>query len=275
MATASKTTRPGAANRGTGSLRKALRLISGLAEAPQEGLRLTEIVGRTNLDPATAHRMLACLVEEGFLQKRPDKRYRLGRRIFELGLVAGHTFNERVHAHRALCRLAETVGATAVLSARSGDETVYIDRVEGPEQFAGLRAALGTRLPIGIGAGGVALLAAMAPDAADALVRANAARYRRFDPQAPNKLRRRIEEAKRQGFALTESFLNPGVGAIGVVVPEDPHSPGFALSIVTSADRLSARHDLAPELRLAALEISAAIRHAGAGPFFTRPVSAF
>jgi DNA-binding IclR family transcriptional regulator len=243
--------------RGTGSLRKALRLISGLAESQQQGLRLNEIVGRTNLDPATAHRMLACLVEEGFLQKRADKRYRLGPRIFELGLVAGHSFPERVQAQPALARLATQLGATAMLSARSRGETVYLARVDGPECFPRLRSDIGTRLPIGIGAAGVALLAAMQPDDADALLRANAAQYRRFDRQAPSLLRRRIEAAKSDGFAVTESFLHPGVVAMGVVVPGA--APEFAISIRGSAARLAGPRQLAPELRRAAAEVARAI----------------
>jgi hypothetical protein len=40
---------------GTASLRKALRLISEVAAAQEQGFRLTEIVGRSDLDPATAH----------------------------------------------------------------------------------------------------------------------------------------------------------------------------------------------------------------------------
>ncbi len=245
--------------RGTGSLRKALALLSSMACAEQEGLRLTEIVGRTGLDPATAHRMLACLVDEGFLQKRPDKRYRLGSRIFELGLVAGHIHTERVHAHRPLRRLAESIGASVVLSRRSGAETVYIDRVEGPEILSGLLAKLGTRLPIGIGAGGVALLAAMEPETADALISRNTAHYRRFDRAAPLLLRQRVEEAKTRGFAMTASFLRPDVWAMGVVVPAEHKAPSFAVSVVSGNCRPEDASRLAPELRRTAASVSRAI----------------
>ena len=259
-----------AAIKGTGSLRKALGLLSSMAAAEQDGLRLTEIVGRTSLDPATAHRMLACLVDEGFLQKRWDKRYRLGPRIFELGLAAGHIHTEHVHAHRPLRRLAEAVGATAVLSSRSGAETVYIGRVDGPEVLSGLRDTLGTRLPIGVGAGGVALLAAMEPARADALISCNTADYRRFGRATLPMLRRWIEEAKARGFAMTESFLRPGVWAMGVVVPAHDYAPDLAVSVVSAGRPPADASRLIPDLRRAAAEMSRAIIRAkhrqGAAP---------
>ena len=251
--------------RGTASLRKALRLLSELADGKQHGLRLTEIVGRTRLDPATAHRMLACLVEESFLQKQPDKRYRLGQRVFELGLLASQFFTEHVHAHESLRRLSETVGAMAMLSVRSGQETVYLDCVEGPEPFQGLRTEIGTRLPIGIGAGGVALLAEMAPDEADTLLRANAPRYRAFGRDVPRVLRPRIEQARRRGFSATRSFLRPDLRAMGVAIPAAPG--GFAIGIVGDESRLSDTEALASKLRAAADEVSAAVLVARGEPF--------
>ena len=250
--------------RGTGSLRKALRLLSELADGKRQGLRLTELVGRTRLDPATAHRMLACLVEENFLQKQPDKRYRLGRRIFELGLVAGQVFTEHIHAHESLRRLAQAVGATTMLSVRSGQETVYLDYVEGPEPFPGLRTGVGTRLPIGIGAGGVALLAEMNADEADTLLRANVPRYRAFGRDVPNLLRRRVEQARRQGFSTTRSFLRPDLRAMGVTIPGA--ADAFAIGIVGDEARLSDLENLAAKLRAAADEVSAAVLMARSEP---------
>jgi DNA-binding IclR family transcriptional regulator len=198
------------------------------------------------------------LVEERFLEKRPDKRYRLGRRIFELGLVANNIFTERTLAHEPLRRLAQSVRATVVLSARSGNETVYIDRVEGPDTVSGLLTALGTRLPIGIGAGGVAMLAAMDDTLAEAVIAENSPRYRRFGVTTVSLLRRRVTEAKEQGYALTESFYRPGFGGIGVIIPGSETRPELAISIVTSIGRLDRIEQFVRELASAASEVSAA-----------------
>lgn len=244
---------------GTGSLRKALRLVTELGVAEAEGLRLTELVGRTDIDTLTAYRMLACLVEAGFLQKLEGKRYRLGQRVFELGLVAGQHFNEPVLAKSTLRRLVDRLRATMVLNARSGGETVYVERMEGPDSFPGLRQAVGTRLPIGVGSGGVALLAAMAVKDAETLMHANERRYRTFGRNTAQVLRRHLDRARVDGFASTTSFFRADVAIIGIVVPGDACEPTFTLSIVCPASRLCESSELVSELRIAAHEVASAI----------------
>ena len=244
--------------RGTGSLSKALRLLTELGAAEPDALRLTELVGRTNIDSSTAFRMLACLVDEAFLEKLPGKRYRLGPRVFELGLVAGQHVREHLAAREPLRQLAARLGARAFLNVRSGIETVYLER-EGPEQFTGLRGAIGTRLPIGVGSGGVALLADMASLDADALIRANERRYRLFGRHTSQVLRRHVDRAKTDGYATTVSFLRADVGSLGIVVPRSAPSSAFALSIVCGVARLQDSDALVAEMRCAAADIARAM----------------
>ena len=246
--------------KGTGSLQKALRLLSNMSDAEASGLRLNEVVSRTGLDPATAHRMLACLVAEGFMEKLPEKRYRLGPRMYELGLAAAPMHTPARPSHRHLDELAKGMRVTAVLSRRSGAESVYVDRVEGCEAVPGLRSALGTRLPLGIGAGGVAILASMPTISASALIDGNTALYRRYDRAAPRLLQQRIAAAKSAGFAVTDSFLRPGIRAVGIVVPTEHRGPELAVSVVLGEAQPFDADELLPALRRAARGISRAIQ---------------
>jgi DNA-binding IclR family transcriptional regulator len=204
---------------GTGSLRRALNLLQELGAADEAGLRLTELVARTRLEPSTAHRLLSCLVEEGFLQKSACKRYRLGTRIFELGLVAAGRMDQFAAAEEPLRELAAKAGAIAVLNRRSARETIYLKRVQCAAPLLTVGGTVGLRLPIGIGAGGVALLASMDSAEAEALLHANDGLYRRYDRHAPDLLRRRLCQARQDGFAVTESFMHPGLNALGLVIP--------------------------------------------------------
>jgi DNA-binding IclR family transcriptional regulator len=85
----------------------------------------------------------------------------------------------------------------------------------------------------------------------------NSPRYRRFGQQTASLLRRRVAEAKGQGYAVTESFYRPGVGAMGMMVPGDSTRPDLAISIITSVGRLNTTELLAPELCSAASEVFA------------------
>ena len=68
---------------------KALQLLAEIGSTGPDALPLTDLVSRTETEPSTAIRLLAGLVEKGFLDKVDGKRYRLGRRVYNLGLAAG------------------------------------------------------------------------------------------------------------------------------------------------------------------------------------------
>jgi DNA-binding IclR family transcriptional regulator len=251
--------------RGTGSLTKALRLLQEIGSAGPDALRLTELVGRANIDASTAFRMLACLVDEEFVEKVEGKRYRLGRRVFELGLAAGQHFNGHAAARSTLWRLAGRLNMPVTLVMRSRVETVSVES-GGPELFPQLAAPIGSRLPIGVDSAGVALLAAMAPGDADALIRANERRYRAFGRDTARALRSHVDRAKVNGYARTISPLCADVGSVGIIVPGEAASPSFALSILCDASRLQDGCEMVPTMRAAAQDIAHAIAAAQKGP---------
>ncbi|HWK47753.1 MAG TPA: helix-turn-helix domain-containing protein [Stellaceae bacterium] len=247
--------------RGTGSLSKALRLLSEIGSAEPAALRLTELVSRTNIESSTAFRMLACLVEEDFLQKVDGKRYRLGQRVFELGLVAGQHFQHYAAARSTLSRLASQLDAPVTLDMRSGAETVHVGR-EGPEALVGPDGAIGTRLPIGVGAGGVALLAAMPPNEADRLISGNERRYRSYGRDTSRVLRLHVHRARLDGYACV---VRSDMGSIGIVIPGGAEAPRFALSTSRDAARLRGGMDFVTDIRAAAADIAAALAAARVG----------
>jgi DNA-binding IclR family transcriptional regulator len=248
----------GSTRRGTGSLGKALRLLTEIGSAEPDTLRLTELVSRTNIESSTAYRMLACLADSGFVEKVEGKRYRLGQRVFELGLAAGQHYRDHAAARPTLRRLACMLNAPVTLDMRSGIETVFIER-EGPELFGGVKAAIGMRLPIGVASGGVALLAAMHPGEADAAIRANERRYRLYGRDTSQRLRRHVDRARVDGYARTHGIMRPDIGGLGIVVPGLGGGPTFALSLLCDVDRLSDSRALAQEMDEAARQVAAAI----------------
>lgn len=240
---------------GTGSLTKALRILSEIGFAEPDALRLNEVVSRTGIEPSTAYRMLGCLTDEGFLERIDGKRYRLGRQIFELGLAAGLRYRSGAEIRPILDRLARQLDTPVLLNIRSGAETVYIER-EGPELSPGLIAAVGKRVPIGVGAGGVAILAHMAPTDVDRLIRSNERRYRDFGHNTSVVLRRLVNRARTDGFAHNVSFQRPDIGSIGVVVPNPSGTPNLSISILLHVARLNDAPMLAHELGSTAHQLS-------------------
>ena len=241
--------------RGTQSLGRALRLIDEVARSEERGLRLTDLVARVAVDSSTAHRILSTLVAENVLVKGADRRYALGRRVYELGLVASRLHDEHAVAEHTLRRLAERLDVTVFLSAGSAGDTVCVARLNPAHPAEDLRTTVGTRRPLGIGAGGMAMLAAMPEQEAAAVVRANEARYRAFGRHTSALLRRRLADARVDGFARTDSYFRSGITGLGLMVPTAASGPPLALSVVAETRRLPPRaNDLLAEMRSAAAE---------------------
>ena len=160
---------------GKQSIERAACVMRVIASRNATGLRLVDISRHAKLERPTAHRILRCLIAEGMVRQDPETRhYFLGHLIFELGLAASSNFNLRDICHPSLVRLAEKTGDTVFLTIRSGYDTVCIDRKEGSFPIRTLTLDVGTRRPLGVGAGGLALLMSLPDQTVDEVISANA-----------------------------------------------------------------------------------------------------
>lgn len=87
-------------NNGESVLSRALRIFE--AFTPDDPtLRVSDIAARTGLHLATASRMVAELVGLGLLAREPDRRIRIGVRLWELALGFGFGIHQCVGQHVA------------------------------------------------------------------------------------------------------------------------------------------------------------------------------
>ncbi|MDR6989201.1 DNA-binding IclR family transcriptional regulator [Paenarthrobacter nitroguajacolicus] len=119
-----------------------------------------EIVERTGLTRSTVHRLLTTLQELGYLDRdESTTRWYLGPELHILGTVAAQRYAVSSVARRIVAELAASTGETALLSMRRADEVVYLVRTEGNFPLRSSVLQEGVRLPLGVSAGGLALLA--------------------------------------------------------------------------------------------------------------------
>ena len=77
--------------------------------------------------------LLACLVEEGFLERAaPSKLYRLGMEAMQLGLMSAGMAPVVDRFRPVMQRVARQSGDTVFLIVRSGDHALCLHREEGP-----------------------------------------------------------------------------------------------------------------------------------------------
>lgn len=251
------------ANAALGSIEKACRILKAMTD-PRHS-RLTDIAAYCGMEKSTAMRVLDALIREDMVRRDPvSKRYVFGPEMGRIGACAQERFDWPALAHDSLVRLADKFEDTALLSVLSGVETVCVDVQLGSYPLQANYQQRGSRRTLGVGAGGVALLAAMSDaerEAAQSQIRPRLDHFPALNAQA---LDERIGAAQRDGYSMLLDAVVPNIGGVAVVV-NDRGRPVAALSVTALTERITSREkELAAALRREAgmieAELAAAAR---------------
>jgi DNA-binding IclR family transcriptional regulator len=159
---------------GTQSAAKALALLRHVGACHPDGIRLTDLMALSGQNRSTAHRLLACLLEQDYVERAaPGKTYRLGLASLEMGLVSADMAPVVERFRPLMQRAARQSGDTVFLMVRSGDHSLCLHREEGSYPVKAFMTEPGTRTLMGISLTGVAMLAHLG----DAEVAASYARH--------------------------------------------------------------------------------------------------
>jgi DNA-binding IclR family transcriptional regulator len=232
--------RRGAAAESPSSVQKACRILRALTDA--RTTRLTDIAAAAGLDKATALRLLDVLARDGFVVRDADtKQYSLGPELFVLGAAALARFDPRPAVRPSLLRLANTFEDTAILSLPSGAESICVDVQEGRFPIRANYLQVGSRRPLGVGAGSLALLAWMSDEEVEAVMPAIAARLDRYPRITTGLLARHVAEARRRGYVVLLDVVVERMGGIAVPIMGRDARPVAALSVAALTDRITER----------------------------------
>jgi len=191
-----------------------------LIAAKDQLVSLQGLVEETGLPKPTLHRMLQQLEGAGLLIRQADGRhYGTGHRLRRLAenLLLNATHHGARHA--VLSHLVDELGESCNVTTLSGNEIVYLDRVETPEP---LRFYLrpGSRVPIHCSASGKMVLAQMSPSQRRKLLaHAPLKRYTDKTLTDLDALEAEFTRIRRDGFALDDEEFLPGLVCVAVLVP--------------------------------------------------------
>lgn len=225
---------PGAQN-----MRRALHVLRALGRQHDEGMSVGEVVAATSLERSTAHRLLTCLVEERFADRDPaTRRYRLGLEAMRLGFASLSRAPLVARYEGVVQRLARMSEDTVYLLLRQGDYTMCLRREDGAFPVKIFSTRVGDLRPLGIGVGGMALLAA-APDEDVARIRAQHAKAFDAAGLTPSRFEKVVARTRRLGYAEMTDTVTQGVGGVGVVIPDPAGTPFAAISIASIKPRMT------------------------------------
>jgi IclR family transcriptional regulator, acetate operon repressor len=239
----------------------ALRLFAllELVASKDEFVSLQSLVEETGLPKPTLHRMLQQLEGAGLLVRQSDGRhYGTGTRLRRLAEDLLLNATQHGARHAVLRNLVEEIGESCNVTALSGNEVVYLDRVETPEPLRFYLHA-GSRVPVHCSASGKMILSQLSPSQRRKLLAH--APLKQYTPNTVTDLDLLEEELKRvrrDGFALDDEEFLPGLVCVAVLVPTDTGRSNLCLAAQAPVMRLTTDKalQLLPALQRAAQAIS-------------------
>ncbi|GLI26585.1 hypothetical protein ARHIZOSPH14_08270 [Agromyces rhizosphaerae] len=233
------------------------------AFAGAEELTLSEIAARAALPLSTAHRLVGEWTEWGGLVRGDDGRYRVGMRMWRLGVREPTARRLRNAAMPYLEDLLDATGEHVHLAVRDGLGVVYLERRSG-EKAVAMVSDIGTILPLHATGVGLALLAHAPADVYDDVVAAGLRRFQQNTITDEGELRRRLAEVRQTGIATSVQALTRGAFSVAAPVRDATGEVVAAVSIIAHVERLG-EPQFGLGVRIAARGISAALGYRAPG----------
>ncbi len=199
------------------SVERALRVLGCFSiETPE--LRLIDISRTLGISKVQALRLATTLESNGFLSRDPrTKYYRLGLRLFQLGMVAQQHSEVQWIAHPYLHDLVDKTGETARLMVPHILGPTCIDLVESPKQRR-VFGKLGGPHPWYAGASPMVLLAYQPETAVDEILSPPLATFTSATVTDPDLIREQLAVIRSNGFHVSKSGIEANATAVGAPI---------------------------------------------------------
>lgn len=205
-------------------------------------LRLTDLSERLGISKPQVLRIVSTLEQGGYLTRDPDtKRYRLGLRLFMLGMVVQQQMDLRRAAQPVLNRLALESEETVGLFVPEHLGPICVDVIDSPH---GLRifAQHGRRMPWNAGSSAKVILAFLPEDKREeVLAKTQFKKYTERTVTDPDALRDVLARIREDGYHFAEQDLDLGAGGIAAPVFDNSTSIVGAISVAAPVSRLFRR----------------------------------
>ena len=201
---------------GAQSVQRAISLLKTVAEHNRQGARLSSLARKLGLHIATARRLLQVLAEAGIVTYDPvTKLYHLGLELFRLGNQA-QQYAIRNRYRPALERIAQETQDTVFLLIRLGNDVLCADMIQGEYPIRTILVKVGSRRPLGIGAGSLALIAFSDPEDFEQVIKTNAPRFSQFQGRTEKEIRAMAAKALKDGYVLSDGLFHKDAVSVGV-----------------------------------------------------------
>lgn len=245
-------------------MERVAQILATLSKVTGEAPRTADIVNLTGLSRPTVHRLLTALHELGYVDRdEATARWRLGPEMYILGSVAAQRYAVSPVARKLVAELSKATGESAFLAVRRDDELVCLVREEGNPSLRTSILQVGVRFPLGVSAGGVALLAYQTNEFIEEYLERSNLEVE-WGPQfSAAKIREGVREARDLGYCVNPGLMIEGVFGMAAAVVTSGEPAKWVLSITGVESRF--RRDRQPELGATLLKYAHRLSRAAGG----------
>lgn len=221
------------------SVARALRILDCFT-GPRAELGIKEISEAMNLSKSTVYGLVNTLVAHRYLEQNPEnKRYHLGIRLFEMGMVVQRRMDLRREARPYARELGDKYHATSHIAALFDSSIVYVDKVDCPGAMI-LYSHVGKNAPCHCSGVGKAITAFLPPREQKLLLDKtqleSLTENTLVDPEA---IRAEWALTAQRGYAVDNEEIEIGLRCVAAPIFNYDGRPIAAISVSASAGRLS------------------------------------
>jgi DNA-binding IclR family transcriptional regulator len=225
---------------GESVLERAVRILE-VFDTDNVAISVTDIAQRAELPLSTASRMIDELIEHRLLRRDPQRRIRIGMRLWELASRASPTRSLRDASMPFLEDLHAVVGHHVQIGVLEGDEVLFIERLSAPGAVINLTRIAG-RLPIHASSSGLVLLAHAPAGTQERIASAPLTRFTDKTITDDEVLRVVLAEIRLTGHAICPGFIHPDATGIAVPIRDPSDKVVAALSVIVPRDERAIGH---------------------------------
>ena len=201
------------------SLQKALSILVYMGEqAPEAGV--TQLATELGLTKSTVHRLLHAMERFELIERNAEtERYRLGLKLHQLGSKAVESRTLRSEARRLLQEMSRRSRETVSLAVPAAGGVICLDRMDSPHTIITVCTPVGAMFPPHCTAAGKAILAYMADDEINEIVKRNGQReYTQFTITRLSDLKENLRLIRQRGYAVDHQELERGLSGVAAPV---------------------------------------------------------